>query len=569
MGDRNRIVVLIDMDCFYVQCEQRLESDKWLKPCVVAQYNNWQGGGIIAVNYEARAYGIKRGMMGDQAKKLCPELHIFRVPDENGKAKLDKYRDASAEVFQVISDFIEEQEKSMDLNNLVILERASVDEAFLDLTKLIDAKPLMLPELEDLTNFNTKLEFNNQSLNDWFDQFEHHNIDNRQQQDNIRLIMASMFVGQLRQQIFEKTEFKCSAGISHNKMLSKLACGLNKPNAQTILPMIAVSSLFKRIDIGDVRLLGGKLGNQIKTIFNIQTMYQLSQVNRFTLNEKFDNKTAEWLNDLANGLDNEPVSDRRLTKSIGCGKNFRGKMALCKQSDVNQWINSLLKELYERMMKDKEMNQRLARLMIVGYYTAGKGHCHRSIPIDITLGDYPPAERIASDIMRQLFSKPLIIIQDPIQNLSLAATKFLDTTKAIMYSTAKIEKFFQKIDRITFIGQQQQQQPKSSKNHSTINQPPIQSKSPIKKSIQMVGKKSPMKNKSNNNNKSSTTVQSNTLDRYLQQYQRQSTSKTNNDDKIDLNDPHVRQINREMNQLLDSFFFSKILCMLENGTLKI
>ena len=50
-------------------------------------------------------------MMGDQAKKLCPELHIFRVPDENGKAKLDKYRDASAEVFQVISDFIEKQEK--------------------------------------------------------------------------------------------------------------------------------------------------------------------------------------------------------------------------------------------------------------------------------------------------------------------------------------------------------------------------------------------------------------------------------------------------------------------------
>lgn len=43
MADRNRIVALIDMDCFYVQCEQRLEPDKWLKPCVVAQYNNWQG----------------------------------------------------------------------------------------------------------------------------------------------------------------------------------------------------------------------------------------------------------------------------------------------------------------------------------------------------------------------------------------------------------------------------------------------------------------------------------------------------------------------------------------------
>ncbi|OTF69517.1 DNA polymerase eta-like protein, partial [Euroglyphus maynei] len=236
MADRNRIVALIDMDCFYVQCEQRLEPDKWLKPCVVAQYNNWQGGGIIAVNYEARSFGIKRGMMGDKAKQLCPELHIFRVPDENGKAKLDKYRDASSEVFQAIADFIEEQEKTMGISNLVILERASVDEAFLDLTQMIDAKPLMLPELEDLTFFNTKLELNDQSLDDWFSRFEH-GIDGRQ--DDIRLVMAALFVGQIRQKILERTEFKCSAGISHNKMLSKLACGLNKPNAQTILPMMA------------------------------------------------------------------------------------------------------------------------------------------------------------------------------------------------------------------------------------------------------------------------------------------------------------------------------------------
>mgnify|MGYP002714355478 FL=1 len=43
MSNCNRIIALIDMDCFYVQCEQRLEPDKWLKPCAVAQYNNWKG----------------------------------------------------------------------------------------------------------------------------------------------------------------------------------------------------------------------------------------------------------------------------------------------------------------------------------------------------------------------------------------------------------------------------------------------------------------------------------------------------------------------------------------------
>lgn len=41
----NRIVALIDMDCFYVQCEQRLQPDKWFTPCAVGQYNNY--GGLV------------------------------------------------------------------------------------------------------------------------------------------------------------------------------------------------------------------------------------------------------------------------------------------------------------------------------------------------------------------------------------------------------------------------------------------------------------------------------------------------------------------------------------------
>lgn len=41
--NKHRIIVLLDMDCFYVQCEQRLQPDKWHKPCAVAQYNNWKG----------------------------------------------------------------------------------------------------------------------------------------------------------------------------------------------------------------------------------------------------------------------------------------------------------------------------------------------------------------------------------------------------------------------------------------------------------------------------------------------------------------------------------------------
>jgi DNA polymerase eta len=40
----NRVVVLIDMDCFYVQVEQ-IEQPEYLgRPCGVAQYNKFKGG---------------------------------------------------------------------------------------------------------------------------------------------------------------------------------------------------------------------------------------------------------------------------------------------------------------------------------------------------------------------------------------------------------------------------------------------------------------------------------------------------------------------------------------------
>lgn len=45
MAESERIVVLIDMDCFYVQVEQRRQPDIRNKPCAVVQYNKWKGGG--------------------------------------------------------------------------------------------------------------------------------------------------------------------------------------------------------------------------------------------------------------------------------------------------------------------------------------------------------------------------------------------------------------------------------------------------------------------------------------------------------------------------------------------
>ncbi|KPM05566.1 DNA polymerase eta-like protein [Sarcoptes scabiei] len=473
MDNPKRIIALIDMDCFYVQCEQRLQPDKWSKPCAVAQYNNWRGGGIIAVNYEARSFGVRRGMRGDEAERICPGIHIFAVPDVNGKAKLDRYRDGSAEVFQTINDFIIEQER-LHGPGLIILERASVDEAFLDLTKLIDAKPLSLPSLEELIDFNTKLEFDDQTLSDWYNRFEE---DSNDLEEDIRLIMGAHLTGQIRKMILERTQFRCSAGISHNKMLSKLACGINKPNAQTILPMSGVPELFNRVKISDVRSLGGKLGHQIKQVFSIRTMSELSEIEQSNLEQFFDSKTAKWLQKLACGYDDEPVLDRKIAKSIGCGKMFRGKNALVKWSDIHKWI----------------------------------------------------------------------------QNLSLQASKFIDAVP----QNKKIDKFFKRIDKESFI--EQAIQMKKIKKNDDIN---------VREQNQHHYLQNYFKSEKFSKDQPSTSA------RIEEERSKESNCNTNcqvtwieqqsNDDSSEAG---MAQTEKDLDLLMDSFFFRKILTMIENNEL--
>nr|XP_053629418.1 DNA polymerase eta-like isoform X2 [Cherax quadricarinatus] len=97
-------------------------------PAAVVQYNSWKGGGIIAVNYEARSFGVKRGMRGDEARSKCADIQLVQVPVNRGKADLTKYRNAGKEVIDVLCDFSG------------CVERASIDEAYIDLTNVIEGK---------------------------------------------------------------------------------------------------------------------------------------------------------------------------------------------------------------------------------------------------------------------------------------------------------------------------------------------------------------------------------------------------------------------------------------------
>lgn len=71
------------------------------------------GGVVLAASYEAKAFGVRGGMPGRQARRLCPELRF--VPGH-----FSEYQRLADEVFAMCEDFTP------------IVERVSIDEAFID-----------------------------------------------------------------------------------------------------------------------------------------------------------------------------------------------------------------------------------------------------------------------------------------------------------------------------------------------------------------------------------------------------------------------------------------------------
>ncbi|CAD1468582.1 unnamed protein product [Heterotrigona itama] len=416
-SSNDRIVVLIDMDCFFCQVETKLQPEYAGKPLAVVQYNQWKLGGIIAVNYEAREYGVTRHMRGEEAKEKCPDLILASVPCLRGKADTSRYRTAGREVINVIKTHCD------------IIERASVDEAYLDITNLVSKRistNLISSNhlIKQLSNTfvvgyskdgkNDEEERSNGTRTWIMNIFE--DLEDIEPQ---KLAIAGIIVEEIRTNIFDKTGFRCSAGIAQNKILAKLACGLHKPNQQTILPATAVSSLYSTLPIKKVRNLGGKFGDVIVESLNCNVMGDLLQYSLQYLQKRFDEKTGLWLYNIARGVDNEPVNIRLVSKSIGACKKFPGKQAIVSLDVLKHWASELSAEVCERLEQDLEENERRATLVTI-YYRYYQNRTTISQSRSYTLNSYKP-ENMATRCV-QIVSKST---QCPIAFLGISAGKFI------------------------------------------------------------------------------------------------------------------------------------------------
>lgn len=419
---RKRIVALVDMDCFYVQVVQKKNPALKGKPCAVVQYNAWKGGGIIAVSYEARKCGVTRQMRGDDAKAVCPDIALVPVPESRGKADLTQFRDAGADVIEILAEFCS------------FIERASVDEAYLDLTEKIDqtiqnynAEEVAMQIFRDthiigVDNIDPKLQSKDVILNsDLFKQW----LITLKKNNNFRLAIGAVIASEMRQAVQLKLGFSCSAGIGPNKVLAKVVAGFYKPNQQSLILEENIVGMFESTKIRKIRHLGGKVGALLEEKFKIEYMSELLTISLQELQANVGTKAGEQVYWLCRGIDHEPVRVRQLTQSVGCGKNFRGAQKLKTKADVHKWLGNFADEIVERLEKDKQQNNRVATQITAGCVNdQNQSQSRRCSVLRITSADIQnEAFRVLSEFNKSSSTNewsPGLI------NMNLCASKFQD-----------------------------------------------------------------------------------------------------------------------------------------------
>jgi len=111
----SRVILHADVDAFFASVEQRDDPSLRGRPVIVG------GGVVMAASYEARRFGVRSGMGGSRARRLCPQAVV--VP-----SRFAAYVEASRAVFAVFEQIAP------------VVEAMSIEEAFLDIGALAGTK---------------------------------------------------------------------------------------------------------------------------------------------------------------------------------------------------------------------------------------------------------------------------------------------------------------------------------------------------------------------------------------------------------------------------------------------
>lgn len=160
----------------------------------------------------------------------------------------------------------------------------------------------------------------------------------------------------LKEAVRQATGLTCSIGITPNKLLSKLASELQKPDGVTILDLADIPTRIWPLPCSAINGIGPKATTRLAG-FQIHTIGELAKADPAWLVEHFGKSYGAWLHEAARGRDERPLVFAREPKSISRETTF--ERDLHPRLDRDE-LSRILLDLCERLSQDLDRKGFLA-----------------------------------------------------------------------------------------------------------------------------------------------------------------------------------------------------------------
>jgi len=157
---------------------------------------------------------------------------------------------------------------------------------------------------------------------------------------------AKLLASKLKEALKEREGLTVSVGISPSKSISKMASDMQKPDGLTAVQPEQVDKFLEPLPVNRISGVGKKTTEFLHEK-GIETIGQLREVEAKKLTDWFG-KGGVWLWAIASGIEETPVEERGLRKSISVEQTFERDIQ--NKTMVRDALESLSHEVHDRLL---------------------------------------------------------------------------------------------------------------------------------------------------------------------------------------------------------------------------
>ncbi|KAL0031278.1 hypothetical protein WJX77_012706 [Trebouxia sp. C0004] len=357
---QEKAVIHCDVDCFYCQVEVLDNPALAARPLAVHQGNS---GGFVAVNYQARAAGIRCGDGSDshnlaattfhnddnrslqEARQLCPSLITKPM-------RSDRYRQVSAQVLALISPHATNGQ----------CEKTSYDDFYLE----------VIPDAAKLTASDAWSPPSDIDLH----------ILGETGFDALPPILkwGVQVACNIRAAVQQELALTMSFGVAGGKLAARLAGPLHKPFGMTVVPPHQAAAFLLDTPILEVPLLRGQLGKQVVEQLSVKHVRDLAAFQARELTDMFGTAVGQLLFDLGHCIDDKRVQAKGPQQSICCTKSYHSLRDFAR---VDEALQRLVYALWPRLLEERSSSGRVPVKLKLGLKQAGREQQVRSYTLSV------------------------------------------------------------------------------------------------------------------------------------------------------------------------------------------